>query len=208
MTRLTLLGGTYIILSMVINHVSKSWDDPPSTSQKFTIPIRDLLDLEKLPDPYWVKPRVCPWTCSIPFWDAGSSSKHHFFRGKNCWRTLHFRWCVTSSHQSWKTITRWGGGFKDFLFLPRSLGKWSHLTNIFRRGWNHQLDNLCMNNLCLKEKIWDIQWWDGWDFKHFKHFLASFFRVWGSFLKFPRIEATRPLRKAQQTLEFYGDYMS
>ena len=27
-----------------------------------------------------------------------------------------------------------GGGFKDFLFSARSLGKWSNLT-----GWNHQL---------------------------------------------------------------------
>ena len=33
-----------------------------------------------------------------------------------------------------------GGGFKYFLFLPRSLGKWSNLTSIFfKMGWfNHQ----------------------------------------------------------------------
>ena len=32
-----------------------------------------------------------------------------------------------------------GGGFKKFLFSPRSLvGRWSNLTNIFQRGWNHQ----------------------------------------------------------------------
>ena len=33
-----------------------------------------------------------------------------------------------------------GGGDKDFSFSPRSLGKWSNLTNIFQVGWfNHQL---------------------------------------------------------------------
>ncbi len=32
-----------------------------------------------------------------------------------------------------------GGGFKYFLFSPRTFGKWSNLTNIFQMGWNHQL---------------------------------------------------------------------
>ena len=33
-----------------------------------------------------------------------------------------------------------GGGFKYFLFSPRTLGKWSNLTHIFQTGWlNHQL---------------------------------------------------------------------
>ena len=33
-----------------------------------------------------------------------------------------------------------GGGFKDFLFSARNLGKWSNLTSIFQMGWfNHQL---------------------------------------------------------------------
>ena len=32
------------------------------------------------------------------------------------------------------------GGFKDFLFSPLKLGKWSNLTHIFQMGWfNHQL---------------------------------------------------------------------
>ena len=32
-----------------------------------------------------------------------------------------------------------GGGFQDFLFSPRKLGKISNLTNIFEMGWfNHQ----------------------------------------------------------------------
>ena len=31
------------------------------------------------------------------------------------------------------------GGLKHFLFSPRTLGKWSNLTNIFQMGWNHQL---------------------------------------------------------------------
>ena len=32
-----------------------------------------------------------------------------------------------------------GGGFKDFLFSPRKLGKIPILTNIFQMDWNHQL---------------------------------------------------------------------
>ena len=32
-----------------------------------------------------------------------------------------------------------GGGCKDVLFLPRSLGKWCNLTHNFQLGWNNQL---------------------------------------------------------------------
>ena len=41
----------------------------------------------------------------------------------------------------WELKRRWlGGGFKYFLFPPL-LGKIPILTNIFQRGWNHQLDD-------------------------------------------------------------------
>ena len=33
------------------------------------------------------------------------------------------------------------GGFKYFLYSPRTLGKWSNLTHIFQMGWNHQPEN-------------------------------------------------------------------
>ena len=34
-----------------------------------------------------------------------------------------------------------GGGFKDFWnFHPENWGRWSNLTNIFQRGWDHQLE--------------------------------------------------------------------
>ena len=38
-----------------------------------------------------------------------------------------------------RNLLRLGGGFKDFLFSPRKLGKSPNLTHIFQRGWNHQL---------------------------------------------------------------------
>ena len=41
-----------------------------------------------------------------------------------------------------------------FCFHPY-LGKWSNLTNIFQRGWNHQLDNSCMN---LYEIMYSPYW--------------------------------------------------
>ena len=37
-----------------------------------------------------------------------------------------------------------GGGFKYFLFSARTLGKIQILTNIFRMGWNHQLDQILL----------------------------------------------------------------
>ena len=44
---------------------------------------------------------------------------------------------VQESNKEWSLL---GGGFKHFLFSPRSLGKISILTHIFRMGWfNHQL---------------------------------------------------------------------
>ena len=39
-------------------------------------------------------------------------------------------------------ITRWWQ-LKDVLCSPRSLGKWSKLTNIFQIGWSHQVDKYC-----------------------------------------------------------------
>ncbi len=39
------------------------------------------------------------------------------------------------------SILRLGGGFKQFLFSPRKLGKIPILTHIFQTGWfNHQPD--------------------------------------------------------------------
>ena len=42
-----------------------------------------------------------------------------------------------------------GGGLKHFLFTPY-LGKWSNLTNIFQRGWNHQLENCFFKLFAVK----------------------------------------------------------
>ena len=36
-------------------------------------------------------------------------------------------------------MTRWS--FQIFFMCYPYLGKWSNLTNIFQRGWNHQLDD-------------------------------------------------------------------
>ncbi len=48
-------------------------------------------------------------------------------------------------HSKRKTVDL-GGGFKDFLFSSRSLGKISNLTNIFQMGWNHQLGMCCVSD--------------------------------------------------------------
>ena len=38
----------------------------------------------------------------------------------------------------WSLLNLGGGNSNIFCFSPRNLGKWSNLTNIFQRGWNHQ----------------------------------------------------------------------
>ena len=48
------------------------------------------------------------------------------------------RWC-SGRRQAILPIAILGGGFKDFSFSPRNWGRWSNLTNVFERGWNHQL---------------------------------------------------------------------
>ena len=61
-----------------------------------------------------------------------------------------------------------GGGFKYFLFSPRSLGKWSNLTTIFQRGWNHQLDIYIYVYTYINPPIWWenchylLYWWSLW----------------------------------------------
>ena len=55
------------------------------------------------------------------------------------------------------TLTQLAGGFKYFLFSPRSLGRWPNLTNIFQMGWNHQLDKPHPKKL-----TWILKnWWFG-----------------------------------------------
>ena len=42
---------------------------------------------------------------------------------------------------------------KYFLFSPRSLAKWSNLTNIFPTDWNHQLEGFFFRELSTWEII-------------------------------------------------------
>ena len=50
-----------------------------------------------------------------------------------------------------------------FYFLPRKLGKWSNLTNMFQMSWNHQLvmsfcvqKDVYWKNNCWLRKVWQI----------------------------------------------------
>ncbi len=55
-----------------------------------------------------------------------------------------------------------GGGFKYFLFSSRSLGKIPILTNIFQRGWNHQL--VIFESWFMKKTWMDPCWCSFWAF--------------------------------------------
>ena len=50
------------------------------------------------------------------------------------WRFWSFVGKLSSSTRWWQ--------LKHVLFSSQTLGRWSNLTNIFQRGWNHQLDHL------------------------------------------------------------------
>ena len=58
---------------------------------------------------------------------------------------------LATTHQldSGCSNSKLGGGFKYFLFSPRSLGKIPILTNIFQMGWNHQLVNIHLHTVVL-----------------------------------------------------------
>ena len=69
--------------------------------------------------------------------------KHHVFwikvRGSTCWVEWARFWCGKDGGcKSWLFNIQLVGGFKHFLFSPRTLGKWSNSTNMFQMGWNHQ----------------------------------------------------------------------
>ena len=76
--------------------------------------------------------------CDPVTWDESTGTR------RLCWmkqveskRRLRANQDVNSEHHNL------GGGFKDFLFSHRSLGKWSNLTSIFFNGFNHQLVIQC-----------------------------------------------------------------
>ena len=65
-------------------------------------------------------------------------------------------WRHRWSLQIWKVMPRseLGGGFKYF---HPYLGKWSNMTNIFQRGWNHQLENcLAWDELTFSKSSWNF----------------------------------------------------
>ena len=81
------------------------------------------------------------------------------------------------------------GGFKDFLFSPLKLGKWSNLTHIFQMGWfNHQ----------LVFTDWTSDF--GTTFPVFETQTRCFSRVWGKTPDWLRIQSGYNLPSSQ-----YGD---
>ena len=60
-----------------------------------------------------------------------------------------------------------GGGF-EYVFLNPYLGRWSNMTNIFQRGWNHQLDDVCETAFgTWKDRtgwgLWPTHWRAKWE---------------------------------------------
>ena len=72
------------------------------------------------------------------------------------------------------------GGLKHFLFSPRKLGKWSNLTNIFQRGWNHHLAMYVINlYVWLGLLIWSLPYafFSPHSVRRLLHLIRAFQRV-------------------------------
>ena len=74
-----------------------------------------------------------------------------FFLTGSRFQEPHAGVCVSFVFSTWSsmassTSSRWW--FQRFFYFHPYLGKWSNLTNIFQRGWNHQLVNFFDLWLC------------------------------------------------------------
>ena len=70
---------------------------------------------------------------------ATAMTQRRFFEKKTHLKKTegtNLRQAFKNAHQS-----KLGGGFNDFLFSPRTLGKWCTLTNIIQMGWNYHLEH-------------------------------------------------------------------
>ena len=85
-------------------------------------------------------------------------------RSVTCTREKSWICCCSSPQVTWRYEDEMGGGFKYFLFSPRSLGKWSHLTIILFR-WVGSTTNLKQlrdyGNPTNGSFLFKIGWWFG-----------------------------------------------
>ena len=82
------------------------------------------------------------WGASFP---AMQKERRTSEKGERGWGAVRgsqlWVWAARGWFDWW--VLEFCGGFKYFLFSPRKLGKIPILTNIFQRGWNHQLVEFC-----------------------------------------------------------------
>ena len=93
---------------------------------------------------FWIK-NLRPCKAALKFLRREASAQgvalNVFFETSSWWEEKSMgKTDVLVPEKSWTVF--WVMVFQKFLFSPRTLGKWSNLinlTNIFQRGWNHQL---------------------------------------------------------------------
>ena len=107
------------------------------------------------------------WVC-FHFACRAKEDTHVFYGKCPSWRirSLEHRQCwgfATSLNQDawvWNRKTRWWCQIL-FIFTPTwgILGTWSHLTNIFQKGWNHQLEkNQQLCGFCVRCELQKFSW--------------------------------------------------
>ena len=91
--------------------------------------------------PLWVPSLFSAEICW--FWGGKSCSFHQAFQegtdGENSTVSTYAMLINTAKNLQWNPSL--GGGFKNIFFYPYwgKISKFSNLTNMFQRGWNHQL---------------------------------------------------------------------
>ena len=87
------------------------------------------------------------------------------FRKSMMWGSKHFKWKSRLSKRGNVAITCLGGGFN---YIPRSSGKWSHMTSIFFRwvGKNHQPEASCWSESIFCSFFSLFTWGIHWTKKH------------------------------------------
>jgi len=80
----------------------------------------------------------------LGFTQDGLGCPHRCSRWDTVQRRLFFFGDIYNKNSRWGITI--GGGFRDFLFSSRKVGKIPILTHIFQMGRNHQLDNYSISN--------------------------------------------------------------
>ena len=132
------------------HHITNFKEKPLKLNlQKFSIwlePVGNGEMVSKWTQPMIERKNLWDFLCFAVFFLTGTAGKYSqpatWILGRLI-LLLDLSWNLCIPNPSWWRFCKeeWcflGGGFKDFSFSPRKLGKMSNLTHIIQMGWYHQ----------------------------------------------------------------------